>query len=115
MFACVGYSNIYNRTVLQSLSFSVLHSALTSSTRTEETTCTEREDNPKVTMVYTKGSRFGVFSGHTVRRPTFSYSQLCADQHIVIQSSKSFKRGNQVSNDIHLSMNKKNDGRWQIT
>ncbi|XP_071816812.1 uncharacterized protein [Apostichopus japonicus] len=63
-------------------------------------------------MVYTKGSRFGVFSGHTVRRPTFSYSQLCADQHIVIQSSKSFKRGNQVSNDIHLSMNKKK--RWQV-
>lgn len=61
--------------------------------RIEETPLTEEDNYSEPKMVYTKGSRFGVFSGHTVRRPEFSYSQLCADQHIVVQSNKSFNRG----------------------
>lgn len=44
-------------------------------------------------MAHSGKSRFGVFSGHTVRRPEFSYSQLCAGQHIIIQTKKRGGKG----------------------
>lgn len=63
-------------------------------------------------MAHSGKSRFGVFSGHTVRRPEFSYSQLCAGQHIIIQTKKRGGKGGQLNGDLNLSMNKRK--RWEL-